>query len=245
MLEQTASDGITRLRFYRWSSPTVSLGYFQRFKDFQAYLEGIGLASSEFPLSVVRRATGGGAIVHHHDWTYSIAMSADQSKAIGHGHSNSLYDSAHRAVVAWLKRFEIEAELWSQNLTGQSKSASQTENCGAKGCPFLCFQRRHAGDVVLAGFKIMGSAQRRLASAILQHGSLLLATSPFADSLPGVADLRADLSHDLKGFAGHFLQQFSGDFGIEFQCCNYLETFVPISPTAFSRFESSAWTARI
>jgi lipoate-protein ligase A len=55
--------------------------------------------------------------------------------------------------------------------------------------PFLCFERRSVGDVLIADVKICGSAQRRRRGAILQHGSLLLARSPFAPQLHGLDEL--------------------------------------------------------
>ena len=54
---------------------------------------------------------------------------------------------------------------------------------------FLCFQRRSDGDLVTRGFKILGSAQRRLKHSLLQHGSLLLGQSAFAPELPGLLEL--------------------------------------------------------
>lgn len=62
---------------------------------------------------------------------------------------------------------------------------------------FLCFQRRTSEDLVVHGYKVLGSAQRRGRFAILQHGSLLLRASPHAPQLPGLEDLlgvRFDLS---------------------------------------------------
>ena len=53
----------------------------------------------------------------------------------------------------------------------------------------MCFHRRSAGDIVLDGHKIVGSAQRRLRNALLQHGSILIKTSSYAPSLPGIHDL--------------------------------------------------------
>lgn len=55
--------------------------------------------------------------------------------------------------------------------------------------PFLCFERRTEHDVVLGDAKIAGSAQRKRRDAVLQHGSVLLARSDAAPSLPGVGDL--------------------------------------------------------
>jgi lipoate-protein ligase A len=54
---------------------------------------------------------------------------------------------------------------------------------------FLCFQHHTAGDLVIAGEKVAGSAQRRQRRALLQHGGLLLATSPHARELPGILEL--------------------------------------------------------
>ena len=67
LLETAAEQQCVLLRVYRWSQPTLSLGYFQPYVQRLTHS-----ASSELP--VVRRATGGGAIVHHYDWTYCVAV---------------------------------------------------------------------------------------------------------------------------------------------------------------------------
>ncbi|MFO0939292.1 MAG: hypothetical protein U0930_00850 [Pirellulales bacterium] len=242
MLEATDRDQVVRLRLYRWSEPTVSLGYFQKYVEFESYIQRLPNSIIK-DLALVRRATGGGAIVHHHDWTYSISMPASAARAIGHGASTGLYDSAHQAVVAWLKSFGMVAELWKPDVTKTPVDAS--EACSTDGCAFLCFQRRHNGDVVLNGYKIMGSAQRRFGTAVLQHGSLLLAASPLATVLPGLKELGGDVSGELKGFSLQLVQQLSADFRIEFQCCNCIGPIVPIAEQARLRFESRCWNARM
>ena len=75
-LEWSAEHRCALLRVYRWSEPTLSLGYFQSFGDRR-------LEPAVMDLPVVRRATGGGAIVHHHEWTYCIALPDGQ---IGRAH---------------------------------------------------------------------------------------------------------------------------------------------------------------
>jgi lipoate-protein ligase A len=60
---------------------------------------------------------------------------------------------------------------------------------GPHSSPFLCFQRRSPGDVLVGAVKVAGSAQRRSHSAVLQHGSLLLARSPAAPELPGLREI--------------------------------------------------------
>lgn len=236
MLLQTAEDGIARLRIYRWDKPTVSLGYFQKFEDFQAF-------NPAEDLSVVRRATGGGAIVHHYDWTYSITLPAAQAGAVAHGASPRLYDSVHGAVIGWLGQHQVAAELWSNQPLPEVQQSSAV--CNAGGCSFLCFERRHAGDVIVDNFKVMGSAQRRHGQALLQHGSLLLQTSPLATSLVGLAELGFQPEGQLEGFARHILEGLRVDFGIQFQCYDCSDPVVPIPEETRLKFESKQWTARI
>lgn len=173
MLQQAACCSTAFFRLYRWSSPTLSLGYFQKYADRQLHAESQ-------QLDVVRRSTGGGAIVHDHDWTYSIAIPAACSEP-NVGAAQPLYDCLHASVVEWLSGFGVEAQMWPH-----------AECTPAGDCHFLCFQRRSLGDVVAANSKLMGSAQRRFQGAILQHGSLLLARSRYAPSLSGLAELVGD-----------------------------------------------------
>lgn len=169
MLAAVAAGCIPLLRIYRWAAPTVSLGYFQKYSEFEA-------ASCFAADQHVRRSTGGGAIVHHYDWTYSLAV---PESLIGNkiGASSEVYDALHEAVAAWLQRLGWDAMLWEKGTTGPS------------GNPFLCFSRRSTGDVVVGDAKVMGSAQRRMQGGVLQHGSLLLARSPCTPELAGLAEL--------------------------------------------------------
>lgn len=236
MLQQTAADGVARLRIYQWSEPTVSLGYFQKLADFEKFNDGSNL-------TVVRRATGGGAIVHHYDWTYSICMSASEVGAGALGASKRLYDCIHQSVILWLNQFGKAAELWSDQPLPDLQTNSAA--CSAGGCSFLCFERRHAGDVIMDRYKVMGSAQRRLGSAILQHGSLLLSTSPYAKTLMGLSQLSVDVTQQLLGFSRQIRNSLSDDFGISFQCCDNSEPLVPIPEEVKFRFASQAWVARM
>ncbi len=166
-LLRTAShhDRIT-LRVYRWEQPTLSLGYFQKHDWRQQH-------TASQNCSAVRRATGGGAILHDREITYSLtAPVADRldQQILG------WYDLVHHAWVATLARYGIRADLCA---------ASQRDREGE----FLCFQRRSTGDLLLDGWKIGGSAQRRHRDTVLQHGSLLLQQSPAAPELPGIAQL--------------------------------------------------------
>lgn len=177
LLTTAAEHGVCTLRFYEWAEPTLSLGYFQSHRDRSAHR-----SSRECPL--VRRASGGGAIVHDHELTYSLAVPLAHPLATD---GTRLYRQVHEALAATLARWQIPVEL----------SAGAPHTAGA-GEPFLCFQRRAAGDLVVAPSgrahaasqpKIAGSAQRRRQGAILQHGSILLGRSDAAPELPGIEEV--------------------------------------------------------
>ncbi len=193
MLEMAAERQCIMLRVYQWSEPTLSLGYFQPYAQRLSH-------SPSSQIDVVRRSTGGGAIVHHEDWTYCIAVpealsfgSAGQSHVAAKniGASPALYDCMHDAVVDWLNELGMAVRKWTQacaveyHKNSASSTSSEVRASGEK-TPFLCFERRSCGDVVWGDEKVMGSAQRRIPGAVLQHGSLLLAPSPHAPSLSGL-----------------------------------------------------------
>lgn len=168
LLESVSSTGVPVLRFYGWKEPTLSLGYFQ-----SAATRAAHPASLSLPL--VRRSTGGGAIVHDRELTYTLVVPIRDRWGEDH---RGLYHQIHSQVVDWL----VKAGGQGARLhPGIARAAAEE--------PFLCFERRADGDVELAGFKVLGSAQRRTRTALLQHGSLLLARSSGAPELPGIADL--------------------------------------------------------
>jgi lipoate-protein ligase A len=153
------SESPPTLRLYQWNPPTISLGYFQRFADYAS------LAPPAGALPVVRRLTGGGAILHDLELTYSLILPSDH-RLLAKG-TNRLYELVHDAVIAC---------LGSQG-TALSMSAAPAEkrrSPQARG-PFFCFERRHRYDVLFGKDKIAGSAQRRRRDAVLQHGSIILA----------------------------------------------------------------------
>src|SRR5262245_15370439 len=167
LLQAAETDGIATLRFYQWSEPTLSLGYFQLHADRRVH-------AASASCQLVRRSTGGGAILHDRELTYSIVL-----PLIDGFHLNTqwLCHAAHDSLIETLADFGVTANKCS----GQAMNSA--------GEPFLCFQRRTLGDVVVGEHKIAGSAQRRRRCAILQHGSVLLAKSAAAPELPGIAEL--------------------------------------------------------
>jgi lipoate-protein ligase A len=125
---------------------------------------------------MVRRQSGGGAILHDQEWTYSLTLG--RARLLPSRLDASLYLDVHDALKAALAEWAIATRIC--DASGDTPSNVQ---------PFLCFERRCARDLLLGDWKILGSAQRRRRGALLQHGSLLLRASPAAPELPGVLDL--------------------------------------------------------
>ena len=188
LLEEAAAERVATLRFYEWAEPTLSLGYFQAAAD-----RGKHPASLDCPL--VRRSSGGGAILHDRELTYSVTWPVERQLG---AEADRLSAAIHEALIAALAELGVTARLCEQ-----SSGAEIGEQ------PFLCFARRAVGDLLVGRSKIAGSAQRRRRGAILQHGSVLLASSPFAPELPGLVELtgRAILPESLA----EVFQQALGD----------------------------------
>lgn len=166
LLESAIESAVCSVRLYSWIQPTLSLGHFQ---DAEGAVGDRRLAG----LPVVRRLSGGGAILHHHELTYSCAVPA------GHAaieNPTDLYETAHAAIIRVLSEFGITTRMRGDVTSGEESA-------------FLCFSRGDPRDIVLEGHKIVGSAQRRRRGAVLQHGSLLLRASEFAPGYPGLSDL--------------------------------------------------------
>lgn len=154
------------MRFYSWERPTLSLGYFQSSREAMPRFES---------LAQVRRSTGGGAIVHDRELTYSLTVATPPGQR---GARHDLYQGVHAAIVEQFRELGVTALPY--RLDRQRMSDEDA---------FLCFQRRTEEDLVVSGYKIVGSAQRRAKRAVLQHGSVLLRASSAAPELPGAFDL--------------------------------------------------------
>ena len=177
LLKNAISDGPVVMRIYQWDQPTLSLGHFQRLED----RDSNPLIAK---LPWVRRKTGGGAIVHDLELTYSIVIPnrIDQPTK---GHSESLYRSIHLSLVENLRSLGWDAKL-SETCTCRTSASREPES-------FLCFLRRSPVDILVNGDKMVGSAQRRSATGLLQHGSFLLRRSQSTPELCGLLDATADL----------------------------------------------------
>ncbi|MEN6407760.1 MAG: lipoate--protein ligase family protein [Thermoguttaceae bacterium] len=178
LLESAASDGRCTLRFYQWQEPTLSLGYFQTYADRWRHEPSRRAAA-------VRRASGGGAILHDHELTYSFAVPSDHPLAVDR---LGFYRAVHQTLIETLSDWGVAATMFAES-SGQPDPREpgcadrRMDHC------FLCFQRRAPGDVLVGQAKVAGSAQRRCQGAVLQHGSVLLARSDAAPELDGLEEL--------------------------------------------------------
>jgi lipoate-protein ligase A len=125
-------------------------------------------------------------------------------------------------------------------------AAGSASDCGreiGRGA-FLCFEHQTPGDVLLDGHKIVGSAQRRRAGAILQHGSILLATSPHAPQRVGVRDLvHFDVAPDR--LAMEIGRTFSRATGWALVPCDWsAEMLARRAQIETERYRQPSWTER-
>lgn len=210
------------LRLYQWSPPTVSLGYFQRFADFEA----LGPPANE--LAVVRRLTGGGAILHDREWTYSLALPVGHP-LLAHG-PNRLYELAHDAIMTALARQAIDA-----------RRSGCTDDSSATRGPFFCFARRHCFDLLSDGAKIAGSAQRRTRIGVLQHGSIILARR--FHQQPS-ATLNVPYESLAPGMALSLTEEFGRSFDVPIQAGHWSVAELRIAQGLASKYGGLEWTRR-
>jgi len=142
------------LRLYAWDPPCLSLGHAQSFKD----VDTARLASHGW--DVVRRMTGGRAILHTDELTYSVTGPANEPRLAG-----SILESYNRLAQALLAAVH-ELGLPVEMKEGKADSNGQTNP--------VCFEVPSTYEITVNGKKLIGSAQARRREGVLQHGSLPL-----------------------------------------------------------------------
>jgi len=226
LLEGAGPEQAPTLRFYSWAEPTLSLGYFQEHEQRQNH-------TPSQCCTLVRRASGGGAILHHLELTYSYVVPVRSRFS---DDPLFLYDTFHDSLIETLK------EEWGVSAERHIPLASIGQVAPTE--PFLCFERRAAGDVICRGKKICGSAQRRGRSAVLQHGSVLLQQSPYAPELPGILELTG-VSIPLNELWQRWSKRLSKELKTEFvPGVLSPEERVESQRIADQKFSSPDWTHR-
>lgn len=140
------------LQFYTWIVPTISLGFHQQ----ENVLDFARLARDDTPWT--RRPTGGAAVLHSDELTYSIVVASPDS-----GAGKRLQQYVSTAIAEGLRTLGVPADVDER---GEPLSALPNRTS--------CFVRTSRWEVTVHGRKLVGSAQRKLGHAYLQHGSILV-----------------------------------------------------------------------
>lgn len=159
LLSYVQGSILPTLRVYQWNPPCLSIGCFQSVSK-EVDLE----ACRQMGVDLVRRPTGGRAILHDVELTYSLVVS-EGDPLVG-GTILESYNKISLALVEGLALLGVRAEL-----------ASRKEGTNASGSA-ACFHSASSYEVTLGGRKLVGSAQLRKNGVLLQQGSLLLDLDP-------------------------------------------------------------------
>ena len=143
------------LRFYTWKPSTLSVGYFQKVKE-KINLDGV----RKHGLGLVRRLTGGRAVLHDQELTYSVVVSED------HPMMPKTVTEAYRVISEGILQGFRELGLQAEFAVPTEK-IKQTQSA-------VCFDQPSWYELVVGGRKAAGSAQTRQKGVILQHGAIPL-----------------------------------------------------------------------
>jgi lipoate-protein ligase A len=149
--------GMPILRLFRWRPWAVSLGYNQSVADIDSE------ACHRDGIDVVRRPTGGRAILHAEELTYSVVMQAGRRSVLG------VYNEVSAALVRGIRLFGVEVSL--------QRSQPNFQEAYRHPSSVPCFTSSARYEIEWSGRKLVGSAQRRFGEGehdvVLQHGSIL------------------------------------------------------------------------
>lgn len=152
LLRRAAREQEGVLRVYRWLAPTLSLGRHQTARD--AYDADMAKALG---VSLVRRLTGGRALLHWREVTYSVTAPLGSEGLV------ESYAAINALLLDSLRNLGVTATI-ADRIERLPSPASAP-----------CFERPAAGEIMFDGRKLIGSAQFRNETALLQHGSILIA----------------------------------------------------------------------
>ena len=141
------------LRFYGWTEPAATFGYFQKYADVEC-------ATHLRPL--IRRPTGGGIVPHDADWTYSLVFPP------GHEWHSLKAEASYRRVHEWIQKVFAKLNVATELAPCSQKSAIRNPQSAIG----QCFSGYEKFDVLWHGKKIAGAAQRRNKLGLLIQGSV-------------------------------------------------------------------------
>jgi lipoate-protein ligase A len=157
------------IRFYQWSPPAVSLGYFQDLKK-----EIDVNVCKNMGIDIVRRATGGKAVLHDKELTYSFIIR--ENHPLVNDSILETYKKISGGMIRGLSYLGINAELvpLKEKIKSDSLDKEKNSEIPHPDIKSICFSVPSQYEVQVEGKKIVGSAQVRKKEIVLQHGSLLI-----------------------------------------------------------------------
>lgn len=211
------------VRIYGWNPPTISLGCFQRFA------RTADLPQELRDLAIVRRSTGGGAILHDREVTYCLVM--DDSVAVARESPVAAYRMVHECWRGALAESGIVTELAPDSFPMPSPRSG----------PLFCFEKPGRTDLLLDGVKLLGSAQRRTGGRVLQHGSLLLDRR--FTSHPG-GHLDDPTGEKAATWTDAFLERLAEQVGLTLCASDWTSDQLADIARRRARYADDAWTRR-
>jgi lipoate-protein ligase A len=164
LLEAAARLGRPVLRFYGWTDPAATFGYFQKYAEVER-------ATHLRPL--IRRPTGGGIVPHDADWTYSLVFPP------GHEWHLLRAEESYRRIHEWIQsafaKLDVATELASRSQKSAIRNSDKSRARDESRCPqsaMGCFAGHEKFDLLWNGQKIAGAAQRRNKMGLLIQGSV-------------------------------------------------------------------------
>lgn len=208
-----AGENVPVLRFYTWDPAAVSIGRFQKIEE--AVNAG---ACKQRGIDIVRRITGGRAVLHRRELTYSIIGRTYEplfpTTVLG------TYKLIAAGLLQGLKNLGIPAEMVSRSNRHAALVKKDAQD-------FACFSSPSWYEILVHGRKIIGSAQRRLSGAFLQQGSILMDYDAAleADVIPGggtgdvVTSIRRELGEvvSLEEVKQAFVKGFAETLKMDFK----------------------------
>jgi len=157
-LSADRKDFLPTLRFYFWKRPTLSLGYSQD------YTQAVNPAyCREEGIDVVRRITGGLAVLHDDELTYAVVPGAGEFSGVTS--ILETYKKISLAILRGLHYYGVQADL-----VQKQRPADRAAMTRKKRTPCFAVQTKY--EIAAQGRKLIGSAQRRIGKCFLQHGSI-------------------------------------------------------------------------
>jgi lipoate-protein ligase A len=163
LVKKCAEENISFIRFYRWKPYAISLGYNQ-----SKFLTGHKIdyvRCKSDGIDTVQRPTGGRAVLHSEELTYSVVLRSDKS-------ISELYRNISLALLNGLRLID-SSNIQLQELSF-TKETPDLLKLAKTGMYNLCFNTSIKNEINYRGKKLVGSAQRKFGNIVLQHGSVLI-----------------------------------------------------------------------